>query len=74
MTTEDELKDIFDEVSSEWNPESLTRQGRKHKLMDEESDKIIARRLAGDKVKDIAKDFNKPQRFISWYTLKHIRK
>lgn len=72
-TSEEELKEIFEQVNSEWNPESLTRQGRKYKLTDEESDQIIARRLTGDKVRDIAEDFDKPQRFISWYTLKHLK-
>lgn len=72
-TSDEELEKIYEGVSANWNPESLTRQGRKHKLTDEESDQIIARRLSGDKVKDIAQDYNKPVRFISWFTLKHTK-
>lgn len=69
---DDELFKIFNEISREWNPESLTRQGRKYKLTDDESEQILSRRSSGDKVIDIANDFNLPPKFISWYTRKHL--
>lgn len=69
---DDELLIIFTEVSKEWNPDSLTRQGRKYRLTDDESEQILSRRLSGDKIKDIANDFNLPPKFVSWYTRKHL--
>ncbi len=66
------LREIFESIASVWNPESLTKQGRKYKLSDEESESILKRRTSGERVIDIAKDFNLPPKFIGWFTRKHL--
>lgn len=67
-----DLKQVFDQVSSVWNPESLTKQGRKYKLSDDISETILSKRASGEKVVDIADEFNLPAKFIGWFTRKHL--
>lgn len=72
-TSDEELKTIFEEVSKTFEKSILVRTPSKHIVSDIEKEAILERRKNGDRVVDIARDFNRTQKFISWFTLKHLK-
>lgn len=73
--TEEILLTIYEDVTASWEvPEKVKRKIPVNDISDELSEQIILRRLDGERVCDIARDLNLSQKFVSWYTLKHIRK
>lgn len=70
--TEEKLYAVFLDITKDWKPTGIQRKPSKHHLTDEEVSEILNRRRNGERVVDIAKDFNKSQKFISWFTRKHL--
>lgn len=69
------LLKIYEEVTLSWNvPEKAKRKIPVNDISDELAEQIMSRRKAGERVCDIARDLGLTQKFISWYTLKNIRK
>lgn len=72
-TSDEELELIFKEVSKTFEKSVLVRSPSKNFISDEEKELILERRRNGDRIVDIARDFNRTQKFISWFTLKHLK-
>lgn len=72
-TSDEELEDIYNQIVTDWNPSKFKRTPSKHNISDELAASVIQRRKNGERVCDIAKDTGLPHRFVSWFTLKHLR-
>lgn len=73
--TEEVLLKIYENLTLSWAvPEKVKRKIPVNDISDELAEQIISRRKNGERVCDIARDLDMTQKFISWYTLKHIRK
>ena len=70
--TEEKLYEVFLDITKDWKPTGIYRTPSKHKLSQEEASEILNRRRNGERVVDIAKDFNKSPKFIGWFTRKHL--
>lgn len=69
------LLKIYEDITLSWDvPEKAKRKIPVNDISEELSEQIISRRKNGERVCDIARDLDMTQKFISWYTLKHIRK
>ena len=71
--TDEYLLEVFQELTKTIEPSKRVVKPHKHRFTEEEIQDIIQRRDRGDRVVDIAKDYNKDQKVISWLYLKHKR-